>query len=395
MSSSLNKNLNKNLRIIEQASIHATILNISDENLKIIDEFYKDRHINLMIDYLFLYYNSQTDISNRDIEVLNKINPKALLINKIRRTLENIKSLTLLNCINISAKFVFGFNRFELSFLCAPFQLFSIELAQRQSFECDSVAFNIDLNKFEKIKFIKSSTFGCLFIPFDTIYDIKYSRLKQISSTHDLSKQFAGLNTDQLAETNGFIFPLKYLHKIFFELDDQTVKLFDSSQEIIHQILKARYINWIIYNFGRFLEINKLLSDHFSRINFKYSYSNSESKEDESLFEIMNSPDYIEPTFSGVRRDFILPPDELNLVWKLLRSSKTRFNITSVSFKLRLLSECLAVLTLCADCPELESVDLWYEEADVENKQKTIESAKIEFAKKFGPIKSLNIIKWL
>ena len=219
--------------------------------------------------------------------------------------------------------------------------------------------------------------------------------MKLISSTHDLNKQFAGLNTEQLTETNGFIFPLKYLHKIFFKFDDQTVNLFGSSQEVIHQILKARYINWRIYNFSRLLEINKLFSDHFSRINFKYNYSKFDTEEDESLFEIMNSPDYIEPTFSEVRRNFILPPDELNLVWKLLRSSKTRFNITSVSFKLRLLSECLAVLSLCADCTELESVDLWYKEVDKENEQQMIENTKIEFAKKFGPIKMMNIIKWL
>ena len=247
----------------------------------------------------------------------------------------------------------------------------------------------------KKIKFIKSDIFNCLFIPFEIIWRFSCSELKLILSTHDISKQFAGLNTEQLKETNGFIIPLKYLHKIFFELDDQTVKLFDSSQEVIHQILKARYINWRIYNFGRLLEINKLLTYHFSRINFKYSYSKFDSKEDESLFEIMNSPDYIEPTFSEVRRNFILPPDELNLVWKLLRSSKTRFNITSVSFKLRLLSECLAVLSLCADCPELESVELWYKEVDKENEQQMIENTKIEFAKKFGPIKRMNIKKWL
>ena len=98
MKSSLNKNFTKNLRIIQKASSHIAYLYISDENLKIIDELYKDKHINFMIDYLFLYYNSQTDISNRDIEVLNKINPKALLINKIGWTLESIKSLTLLDC---------------------------------------------------------------------------------------------------------------------------------------------------------------------------------------------------------------------------------------------------------------------------------------------------------
>ena len=172
------------------------------------------------------------------------------------------------------------------------------------------------------------------------------------------------------------------------------VNLFDSSQKAIHQILKAKYINWEIQNLGLLLGINKLFSDHFSRINFKYSYSNPKSKEDESLFEIVDSPGCIESKFLELRRSDILPPDELNLVWKLLRSSRTRFNIILVSFKLRLLSECLAVLSLCANCPELEWVELWYKEVDVENEQEIIENAKIEFIKKLGSFITLKIMKW-
>ena len=56
----------ENLRIIEKASLHIFCLFISSENLKIIDEFCKDWHINFMVEYLCLLSNSQTDISNRD-----------------------------------------------------------------------------------------------------------------------------------------------------------------------------------------------------------------------------------------------------------------------------------------------------------------------------------------
>ena len=302
--------------------------------------------------------------------------------------------LTLLNCINIKAYFDYKFDGFDISFLCAPIQLSSFESTQRQSFESNSAIFNIDLDRFEIIKLIKTDTSDCLFIPFEAIWSFEYSGLKSISSTHDFNKLFAGLNTEQLTEANGFIIPLKYRHKIFFKFDDKIAKLFGSSQKVIHQILKARYINWRIQNLGWLLEINKLLSDHFSRIKFKYSYLNPNSDEDESLFEIVDSPDCIDSKFIELRSCDILPPDELNLVWKLLRSSRTRFNIILVLLKFRLLSECLAVLSLCANCLELELVELWYKEVDVENEQEIIENAKIEFVKKLGSFICLKIMKW-
>ena len=168
----------ENLRIIEKASLHIFTLFISSENLKIIDDFFEDRHINFMVDDLCLKYKSKTDMSNRDIDVLNKINPNTLLINHIDMTLENIKSITLLNCINIKAGFDFKLNCFELSFLFAPIQLFSFESTQRQNFESNSVTFNIDLDRFEIIKLIKTDSSNCLFIPFEAISYFTCSGLK-------------------------------------------------------------------------------------------------------------------------------------------------------------------------------------------------------------------------
>ena len=46
------------------------------------------------------------------------------------------------------------------------------------------------------------------------------------------------------------------------------------------------------------------------------------------------------------------------------------------------------MLSLCADCPELKSVDFQFEEV-TDNEQELIQNAEIEFRRKFGPLQKL------
>ena len=97
--------------------------------------------------------------------------------------------------------------------------------------------------------------------------------------------------------------------------------------------------------------------------------------------------------FKEICTTYILSPDEFQFWWNMLRSRRTRFNITAFDLEFRFLSECLTVLSLCSDCPQLEYVDLEYSEADTENEDEVIKQAKGEFIQKFGFIQKLNIHK--
>ena len=174
------------------------------------NELYKDKHANFMVDYLELTTCIQTNLLNEDIEVLKKINPKKLVIYKISWTIENIKALSLLSHINFNINLNYSMYFSKLLFLNIPIQLFDSNSNQRFSYECGSIEFRIDLYKFEQVKLIKTDTSNLLFIPLNTIGMLMCSEFMPISSEHDIIKQFVDLDIEKLAKTNGFIVPLKY-----------------------------------------------------------------------------------------------------------------------------------------------------------------------------------------
>ena len=161
----------------------------------------------------------------------------------------------------------------------------------------------------------------------------------------------------------------------------------------INQLFTRKHIELTIGNLGRLLEINRLLPDDFSHIDFKYYYLRSIEMSDHSFSEIMNIPDLLNLKFIEISNSFLLSPDEFQFLWKVLSSKNTRFNLTRINLKFNLLSECLTVLSLCSDCPELKSVLFKYWEADAENEDEAVEQAQREFRQKFGFIQTLIIGK--
>ena len=158
--------------------------------------------------------------------------------------------------------------------------------------------------------------------------------------------------------------------------------------------MKEKHIEQTIGNLGWLLQINELYPDDFSFININYYYEHSTDIGEYSISEIMNNPSWINLKFTKISNPFILSPDEFQFWWKMLHFGKTRFNLTTIDLKFSLLSECLTALSLCSDCPELESVYFIYSEADVENQYEIIEQAKREFSQKFGIIWNLTIWKY-
>ena len=161
----------------------------------------------------------------------------------------------------------------------------------------------------------------------------------------------------------------------------------------INQLFKVKHIEITIENFGNLLKINKLFSDEFSQINFRYFYYRSSKYAKYSKSKIMDNPDWINFKFIQICQLNKLSPDEFQFLWKVLSSKRTRFNLTSISLRFSLLSECLTVLSLCSGCPELQHVKLHYFEADAENEDEAVEHAQREFRQNFGFIQVLSIRK--
>ena len=157
----------------------------------------------------------------------------------------------------------------------------------------------------------------------------------------------------------------------------------------INQLFARKHIELTIENLGRLLEINRLLPDDLSRINFQYHNYYSEEMLEYSISEFMDNPDWINWKFIQIYKSINLSSNEFQFWWMMLRSGKTRFNLTLICLNFSLLSECLTVLSLCSDCPELKLVELSYLEADAENEDEVVEQAKREFRQKFGFIQNL------
>ena len=384
----------QNLWLIDKASIHIDFLWISDENFQIMSRFFKDQQTNFIIDGIELSNDCKTFLLNEDIEVLNQINPKVLTINQASLTYESIKALTLLKWESINVKLKDNYSPlFKISFFKAPVQLFDSKAKETLSFEWESIVVKVNQNKFNDMVLFSTDTIDYLFIPFETINEIQCSKFKEVSTKHGISKKFDNLNIRQKVKTNGIIIPLKCLHKVSFLFLKYMARLFDSNQEFIDKIFKAKYIDWTISYLNEVLEIKNLLPDHFPCINFAYINMNSKRFTEKHLFEIMYRQDYIEWRFSEIRNKSILTSNEFILMWEILNSSRIKFTLTSISLSFETLSECMKVLSLCADCFELDSVDLQYKEAEAETEQETIRIEKAKFMKKFGPIRNLRIMK--
>ena len=156
-----------------------------------------------------------------------------------------------------------------------------------------------------------------------------------------------------------------YSNRIFIKLYDGQLDYLIQYKDI-YKAFKEKQIELTINSLGRLLEINELIPDDFTRINFKYSDRHSAKIEEYSISEIMDDLDWSNLKFNEIFQSSTVLSDEFQFWWMILRSRKTRFNITSINLKLSLLSECLNALSLCLNCPELKSLNLRYEEDDIE-----------------------------
>ena len=381
-----------NLELADKLSFKIDLLLINKNHFDDFRKLYKDKDANFKIENLKLYY-CESNISIEDIEFINQISPKMITIQENIRTPKSIKALALLNWTNVDLEFSFKINKsFYLWFKNISIQLFDYKTDQIFTFKWGSIKIFIEKNKIKNVKFLKANTANFLFIPLESIDCISCSGFKEVLSAEDINKQFANLCAQHQLDNNGLIIPMGYSSRIFIEFDNEDFDYLNKIEDI-NKIFKEKHIKLKIRNLDRLLEIKKLLPDDFYRINFKYFNYRFTKIAEYSASEIIDNPNlsnlkFIE-IFSG-----ILSPNEFQFWWKMLRSKSTRLNVTHINLYFSLLSECLAVLSLCSGCPELISVELKYWEADVENEDEIIENAEREFRQKFGFIQELDIWKY-
>ena len=377
---------------------------INDDSFEDLKEFYKDEDPNLMIECLETDYDIKHNWLNEDIEFINKISPKRLRMYWDVWTVESIKALTLLNCTNFDTNFDTTIKiDCYIWFKNTPIQLFDSNSGQMFIFEWESIKINIANNEFDdeyelkknsigKVKLLKTNTGNFLFIPLNTIRQIEYLGFREISRADDFKKQFADLGVQHQFKEDGLIIPMGYSNRIFIKHDDDDLDYLKQYKDI-YKAFKEKQIELTINDLGRLHKISKLLPDDFSRINFKNYFNGIFKIEEYSISEIMDDLDWSNLKFNEICQSNTLSPDEFKFWRMILRSRRTRFNITSIDLKLSLFSECLTVLSLCLNCPELKSVKLKYEEEDIEYEDELIERAQRQFRQEFGFIQEVEIRK--
>ena len=102
--SNIHFDLDANLKLIGKASVRIDLLRISVYQFRKMSEFYRDKEINLIIETLKISDFKQNNISDEDIEFINKISPKILEIHGNIWTVENIKALVLVNWTKICVR---------------------------------------------------------------------------------------------------------------------------------------------------------------------------------------------------------------------------------------------------------------------------------------------------
>ena len=169
------------------------------------------------------------------------------------------------------------------------------------------------------------------------------------------------------------------------------IETLDANKEDADQIIKARRVDLEIQYVDDIKKINEMYPHLVSRFNYLFCCYTSESIARNMEIDLINELSLIEPNVKNISIDHTLSPYELKLVSVLLCSRRTRFSLWEISINFKFLSECLSILSLCADCIELESIWFGYSEVDLDNKNELVKSSVQDFRKKFGFIKNLTI----
>ena len=387
----------KNLKMIDKASINIDSFMISNKTIEMMWELYQDKVVNLKVNYLSFYKQPGTEISNETVEVLNKINPNFIFIEFLNRSFDDIKQSFSFN----SAQLMIYFKNYESLFFKIKLWntkvlIFDYEINQKFFMHCNSIVFHIEKQGFKGMDILKADKnnrwdFDCIYIPFASVWQLEGFGFKTVSSSQELLSKLAHLDTKEQTKANGFVLPIKHLYQTDFILDDNVINRFNTNQAVTDEILKTNRLNWEVEFFDDILEIAQLLPNSFRRIDYSFDNWDSIHIARHSDIKALNEINIEQLRFSEIFIDHILSPEEYKFVWRLLTSDRTKFSLFKVRLYFNLLSESLNVLSLCADCLELNSIVLGYFNIDVKIDKEIIDKAVKEFKKKFKIINDFEL----
>ena len=388
----------KNLQIISKASLFLDRLAISD---KLIIQFYNDQRenlLNLKVDTLILTIIEYMRMSSEIIEILHIIKPNTLCIFNFNNSFNEVKSTFSL----ISSNIVINFDNKDkesakLIFLNSQILILGSNSMQKSYFVWKTAIFDILKDIKREIAIIKAdkakpNTFDWIFIPFKLISKIETKGI--MSDSKELGKQFAHLNPEDLAITNGFLIPLKLLDQTCFQDKDLLFKTSKSEQNFVKEILKARRLRITVSLLDEIMKIRLMLPIYFPLFLFSFEnweFSSISEKKDIDMEKCLN---FIKPKIYQIYMKDKLTYNDSKLMFQLLSNEETKCRLLHIRLKFNYLSECLSALSLLENCTDLIDIYFEYIDIDVKNSKIAIQKAVTEFHKKFGFIQSLIIIKF-
>ena len=388
--------LTKNLEMIDKAKICIYKCFIWSSDIVILYESFGDRIKTLKVYKLTFSKNDNEEISNEAVETINQINPFTLSLNKFDWSYDTLKMLSNFNPANIGAKF--KNNRWilaELMFTNVTIIMFDSKQNQRMKLICRSAKIEIDHQEFKNICLLKTdkskySNSDYLFIPFTSVLRLKILDKRIDNSLAEHEKQLTLINKD-IGISEGLIMPVNQISLAIFYLYYTLTNSLKENLIVTNEILRmAKQVDWRVKYFDELIEIKNMSPDHFYRIKFSFFNFNAKALMINPEIKLSNQT-LTDVTFSTFRSCNVIFEDELNLVWDLLNSQRTRFNLLCVELELNLLSDCLTVLSLCEKCPELNSVSLKFTKWDEDDKKEAIDSAIKKFRRNFGFIQLIEI----
>ena len=382
--------------MIDKAWLCINELLISNEDVEILYKSFGDRLKNLKVNKLWISKGDNEEISYEIVEALKLINPCTLSFRNLDWSYETLKMLFSLNSENIEAEFENNlWVLTELEFTEVNIVMFDSKQNHSMKLMCRSTiieVFDVDfkdicLLKADKYKFSDSD---CLFIPFTSIFKLEIFDYKVNKSLTKNEKQFALINED-IDIFQGLIIPVSDLSLAIFYLYYAFTNSLNKNSIVTNEILrKAKQVDWRVKYFDELYEMKNMFQNYFNRIKFSFWNFNLLTSKKNQEIELCDI-ELICPTFSVFEFCQMIFEDDLMIVWNLLSSRRTRFNLTCVNLKLNLLSECLTVLSLCAKCPELKSVSLKFIGWDEDDEKEAINNAIKKFIRNVGFIQLIEI----
>ena len=275
-------------------------------------------------------------------------------------------------------------------------QILNKDKSKKLSFICESARFYIFEDKLKDMILLESNDSNlkdssCLFLSYESIANIALTRFKTVLNLSEFDEQLKDFNILSLEDWEGFVIPLKHLSQADFYCSNNSMfECLNTNKKVANEIINLWHVSWEIESLNVLANFMHLFPTNYNRIEYSLREFSKDLSELMPSSELMSDLDLNKFSFSSIKIDDELSSEELNLIWKLISSRRTRFSITYISIKLSKISEWLSVLALCTDCIELQTISLKYFVKDVKYDAKEVE---IEFRKKFGVILKLEILK--